>query len=689
MADRFPILARISAFARSRVGCYSVAFLAPILAMVFRLLATPWLRDQSPLMLFIGAGAFAAWWGGLRPGLFAFAWGGVLALWMFMSPLHGLTLPDVAERTRLGLYFLVGIGICTMAEALHRAIRRAQEGERKARIARDSQELSNARVSLLAELARELLMTATPERLAKSVCAKLLAHLNADVIFNFIVDPNTGKLRLSTHEGLSEESVRKIKSAECPRAICTLAAEENKPVILDNVLSSMDEDSALLRQEKVKVLGTLGFGCRRRKRFSREEIDLIKTVVDYVVLALQRERQVRALAESEERYRAFVETSHEAIWRIELDAPIDTKLPVEEQVRLYFERGYYAEGNDALAKLYGYPSAAEVTGLRVSAVEPPNRKEHWESLRDFVQAGYRRSGEISYEFDREGEVRNFLNNYVGIVEDGFLVRIWGSSLDVTADKRAEAALRESEATLKAYYESSPACMGMVELSSNDVLHIYNNPATCAFLGMPAGSTSGRWASELGIPQDIIQTWLMHYRESAARGGPVSFDLAYKTPGQQDRWLTTTVAPIKESASGQQRFCYVSIDITARRHFEEQLARAKESAEAASRAKDEFLAALSHELRNPLNPVLLAASEARLDESLPEEEREMWDMVFRNISLQARLIDDLLDLTRVARGKLSLILREVDAHEVLRGGSARSKKQEARTSAEPSGGALAG
>jgi PAS domain S-box-containing protein len=110
---------------------------------------------------------------------------------------------------------------------------------------------------------------------------------------------------------------------------------------------------------------------------------------------------------------------------------------------------------------------------------------------------------------------------------------------------------------------------------------------------------------------------------------------------------------------------VAHDISGQRRFEEDLLRAKEAAEAANAAKDQFLAALSHELRTPLAPVLMTASVLEQDDSLPERVREDLAMIRRNIELEARLIDDLLDLTRVSRGKLELHCEAVDVHVVLR------------------------
>jgi signal transduction histidine kinase/ActR/RegA family two-component response regulator len=92
--------------------------------------------------------------------------------------------------------------------------------------------------------------------------------------------------------------------------------------------------------------------------------------------------------------------------------------------------------------------------------------------------------------------------------------------------------------------------------------------------------------------------------------------------------------------------------------------AKESAETASRAKDEFIAALSHELRTPLAPVLMSAAALREDDSLPHELREQMAMMERNLRLEARLIDDLLDLTRLTRGKLPLLRERCEIHSLI-------------------------
>jgi two-component system CheB/CheR fusion protein len=106
------------------------------------------------------------------------------------------------------------------------------------------------------------------------------------------------------------------------------------------------------------------------------------------------------------------------------------------------------------------------------------------------------------------------------------------------------------------------------------------------------------------------------------------------------------------------------DITDRRLAEMEVDRARQEAEAANQAKDHFLATLSHELRTPLTPVLAVVSGLRDDERLPEGVRDQLAMMQRNVELEARLIDDMLDLTRISRGKLELRREVADLRQIL-------------------------
>ena len=147
---------------------------------------------------------------------------------------------------------------------------------------------------------------------------------------------------------------------------------------------------------------------------------------------------------------------------------------------------------------------------------------------------------------------------------------------------------------------------------------------------------------------------------ALRGEPSTFEMEW-----DGRTYQAHVEPLFNVEGRIVGVVGVASDISDRKRDERRLAEAKAEAEQATRAKDRFLAMLSHELRTPLTPALAAATALERRSDLPAEAREDLQMVRRNIELEAMLIDDLLDLTRVARGKLELALRTADAHEVVR------------------------
>ena len=126
-----------------------------------------------------------------------------------------------------------------------------------------------------------------------------------------------------------------------------------------------------------------------------------------------------------------------------------------------------------------------------------------------------------------------------------------------------------------------------------------------------------------------------------------------------------ITALRDDTGKIRGFSKVTRDITDQirsREFEAE----KIAAQKASKAKDDFLAALSHELRTPLTPALAAATYLEDNaEKLPPEFAEDVEIIRRNVQLQARLIDELLDLTRIARGKIHLEWEDCDAHTVIR------------------------
>jgi signal transduction histidine kinase/ActR/RegA family two-component response regulator len=161
---------------------------------------------------------------------------------------------------------------------------------------------------------------------------------------------------------------------------------------------------------------------------------------------------------------------------------------------------------------------------------------------------------------------------------------------------------------------------------------------------------------------MMSLWIERFRECRWTGRPVRFE--YQAPcSSSPSWVAATLSPMCTRGSGRTLCSFIVEDITERKRSEEELRAAKEMAEAACQAKDRFLAVLSHELRTPLNPVLIGISSI-LESNSNQDLSPTLRMIQRNIELEARLIDDLLDLARVGRGQMRLDLEIVNIHEAI-------------------------
>ncbi len=149
---------------------------------------------------------------------------------------------------------------------------------------------------------------------------------------------------------------------------------------------------------------------------------------------------------------------------------------------------------------------------------------------------------------------------------------------------------------------------------------------------------------------------------AGTAEPYVVEFRVPFPDGSVHWLATRAEVYRDAQGAPTRMVGATFDVTERRELLEAAARARREAETANRAKDEFLAILGHELRNPLAPIVSALHV--MDARDPSTFRRERDAIRRQVDHMVRLVDDLLDISRIAHGKIALVPERLDLVEVV-------------------------
>ncbi|MBF2064729.1 MAG: PAS domain-containing protein [Calothrix sp. C42_A2020_038] len=279
---------------------------------------------------------------------------------------------------------------------------------------------------------------------------------------------------------------------------------------------------------------------------------------------------------------------------------------------------------------------------------------------------------IEYRFKRasDGQYRWFIGRAFPLRDkDGKIIRWFGSCTDIDDTKRVEQALRESEERYRILTEVAPQ---VVWMSTDDGRITYCNQYWLDYSGLSMEQIINYQWVHVIHPEDrerVIKVW------KQANHDVDTYEAEIRCRRASDgvyRWFIARGLPIRDD-SGQiiKKWVGVAIDIDDRKQAEiereklllsEQAARAE--AERANRVKDEFLAVLSHELRTPLNPIIGWVKLLKSGKLNPQKAQEALNTIERNAKLQVNLIEDLLDVSRILRGKLTLNITCVDLVSVI-------------------------
>jgi PAS domain S-box-containing protein len=170
-------------------------------------------------------------------------------------------------------------------------------------------------------------------------------------------------------------------------------------------------------------------------------------------------------------------------------------------------------------------------------------------------------------------------------------------------KEAEDALRESQATLQSFYESSSFLMGVVEIEGETIVPVYCNAAAAAFLGTDVEQIRNQTGEELGIPPPIDAIWIGHYRQSQTSGRAIQFEYEHPQPGRSV-WLNASVNFLGIKPAGRPRFSFVAQDVTERKRNEALLRHSNEELRRANADLEQFAYSASHDLQEPLRQIAI-------------------------------------------------------------------------------------
>jgi len=577
---------------------YAVAIAALAAAVLLRYLLDRWMGNTLPLVTLFGAVAAAVWTGGVRPAIVVVILGYLVCSYLFIEPRGHVEFTDAA--TVIGA--LAYVFTCTLIILFGEAMRRAQ---------------------LRASERREVLRV-TFRSIGDAVIATDVT--GCITYMNTVAEHLTGWTEREA-QGQPLDAVFRIVNEETRQPVDNPALKAlragvvvglaNHTVLIrkDGQECPIDDSAAPISDEHGHVSGcVLTFRDVTAQR--RAQVDKVDQLLTARLLA------------------SIIESSDDAIISKSLD-------------------GIIQSWNAAAQRLFGY-TADQAIGRHISLIIPPERIAEEDHIVSQLKAG-KRIDHFETERRRSDGGRILVSLTISPIKDDAGTVIGASKIarDVTDRRRAEAE-REKFVTL---VESSTDFIGMCDLNG---VPFFVNRAGLDMVGLDDIDEARRVpVASFFFPEDQQRVLEEFFPQVLKTGhGEIEIRFRHFKTGAA-RWMAYKVLTLPDSAGRPIAFATVSQDVTERKRLEDDLRRLAADLSDADRRKNEFLAMLAHELRNPLAPISNATRALRLSGGEAGGLQEASAMLERQVGQMARLVDDLLDMSRITRGKIELRTERVE------------------------------
>jgi PAS domain S-box-containing protein len=347
-----------------------------------------------------------------------------------------------------------------------------------------------------------------------------------------------------------------------------------------------------------------------------------------------------ALRESEERYRVLAENSTDMIARHGPDGRVE----------------YVSSAAEAML---GY-TPEELTGIDPYEIIHPEDRATVRGLHDALLSGTERARMVFRERHRDGHWV-WLESMASLLRDasGACVGIHTATRDISETKRANDALQAAEERFRKAFDDAP--IGMAIVGPDGVFQRVNR-ALGELLGYSDRELLARSIAEVTHPGDRrsgaeVDELLSHEARAA------TFEKRLVRNGGSTVWVSLSISRMLDSAGEPMATLAQFLDVSERHRAELEARRAREAAERANRAKSAFLARMSHELRTPLNAILGFAQLLELEDLTPEQ-LDSAARIVRGGAHLVELLDDVLDISRIEAGEMSMELAPVRVGPVI-------------------------